>query len=106
MDYIIFKIKEGKEGQWKMHCDYLRSQKELVLTTLREENLLRETNIKIGNYILYEIKEGNGGIKESTAREINLLHKAQRKDCLEKTSLSLADIPDAKKEVLFDFSLE
>lgn len=85
MNIAIFKIKDGKLDQWKNWVEYLRAQKEEVIKSLQEENLISEKcfvfNINTDWYTLFT-SEGEGK-PANMDRVLNQEHKKNMKECFE-----------------------
>ncbi len=82
----LFKIKENKLNVWKDWEQVLMKNKLEAIETLKEENMLIEGSMtfKIGedNYaILFGYHEEE--LKPSTEKEINIIHKRIKSECLE-----------------------
>ncbi|HEY0908379.1 MAG TPA: hypothetical protein VGE35_03465 [Candidatus Paceibacterota bacterium] len=101
MKYKKFKVKEGREAQWRSWCLSLIHEKAQVLETMKEEAVTRETCWIKDGFVYYGME---GLCLPATDREINRLHKQNRRECLEVPGEFIESVPNGS-EVLFDFNL-
>lgn len=90
MKYSVFKIKEGKETQWKKWVAYLLAHEKEVLESLKEEKVTRETLAQYGDILVWEME---GECLPASDSKLNRMHNKNREECLERVS----------PNVLFDF---
>ncbi len=96
--YVLYKILPGKRDQWLAWCQELETRKSEVLESLRQENCARETWVVFGEYVVAHVEFLPDGLQKSDDRPLNLEHRRQRKECLEKIEES--------SDGVFDFQLE
>jgi hypothetical protein len=89
MNGNIFKLKKDKIDTWKEWSSYLLSQKEIVETTLEEENISLEGSFLFTHnndtfVCLYAVTKPSAGKKEANLeKEINIKHREKMKECFE-----------------------
>lgn len=101
MKYHVCKFKEGKVKQWRNWCLFLTSSKDEVLESLKEEKVSQEVCFTKNNLVYYGI---DGECLKSSERKINIDHRKNVKECLERLNTYSYDVPkDAEK--LFEFKV-
>lgn len=82
----IFKIKEGKTNQWKDWCNRLNTvYRDEALETLNEEKVIQELFLFFSiNGKDYTISLVEGEALPSTDRQLNIEHRKNFTECLEK----------------------
>lgn len=89
MKYALFKIKQGREDQWKQWCDLVSTTfKEEAERTIKDENLVFEGalifEIDETSYTLLYMQEDAGGAKPSDkTNTLNIEHNKNKRECLE-----------------------
>lgn len=94
----VFRIKKGKTEQWKDWCYKLATvYKREAIETLKEENVVQEAffffTIDGQDYTMSMV---DGEALPSTDRELNIEHRKNFRECLEKVS---------KTEVLYHIKI-
>lgn len=82
----IFKIREGKLDQWKNWCHKINTElRNEAIETLKEEKVIQEAFVLLNiDGSSYAIGMGEGECLPATSRSINMEHKKQARECLEK----------------------
>ncbi len=85
MKIKVFKLKQGKESQWKKWCKQLQTtHRKEALSTIREECGTFESFIlyKVGNEY-YTIGISDTQIPANKNSSLNKEHQKQKRECLE-----------------------
>ncbi len=99
MKYKKFKVKEGREAQWRSWCAILNIRRKEVLETMKEEKVTREACWIFDGYIYYGME---GLCLLATDCGLNREHRRNRRECFEVPSTEVAGVPEGAEE-LFDF---
>jgi hypothetical protein len=100
MKYKKFKLKAGKETQWRAWCAFLIAHESEVKETLREEAVTREACWLADGFVYYGME---GLCLPASDKELNRNHRQSVRECLEPTKENVSAVPEGA-EKLFDFS--
>ena len=80
---MLFKLKKGKETQWREWSSYLNAHWQEVKETLEQEHVAQELCVLFDGFVLMGMEWFDYPV-QSDDRELNVKHRAMVEECLER----------------------